>query len=449
MLFQYNLTKLIVSLNWLFALFPISFILGNLIINLHLLIFVIIGCIYLNKKKLKLNNKFPILIFFIFCVILIISSFYNQANIEKSFLFLRVIIFYYIGVILLKEKEFNFGIVFNIFSIIVIIISLDLIFQYFTGYNIIGLEIKKYIKNNLDAGATSFFNNESVAGSFLLNFGFFLIYKIFMTFERKTIKNEIIKSLLVAIVGIGIFVSSQRIPMIFWILFLTIYGIVFYKSKLKIILFSFIILSLFIISFSSAKERFRYVSFYDNAKSIIERTSMVYYTNKNDKKLEQIKLDLKKQNLLKEKNLEFVKGSGHANLFGNGIFIWGKNKFLGIGYKNFYNKCAEYKLLRCSTHPHNYYLDVLVTVGLLGLAVLIIYLFFITFRSFQYLKIYYDKKENNHFDLLLIFLINFLIIFFPLKSSGSFFTTSNITYTIIILVLLNSRIDKKFFKKLN
>ena len=53
MFFQYNLTKLVIILNWLLALFPISFILGNLFINLHLLIFITLGCIYLNKKKIK------------------------------------------------------------------------------------------------------------------------------------------------------------------------------------------------------------------------------------------------------------------------------------------------------------------------------------------------------------------------------------------------------------
>ena len=440
--FQYNLTKLIVPLNWLFALFPVSFILGNLIINLNLVLFVIIGCIYLNKKKTKLSEKYPILIFFIFCVILIISSFYNQASVEKSFLFLRVLVFYYIGLLLLKEKEFNFEIVFNTFSITSIIISFDLIFQYFAGYNIIGLEAKTI-------GASSFFYDEGVAGSFLLSFGFFSIYKIFMKFEKKTAKNEIIKSLLVSIISIGIFVSSQRIPMIMWILFLTFYGMVFYKSKLKSILYSFIILSVFIISFSSAQERMRYVSFYDNAKTILDKSITVYKTNKNEKKLNQIKVNLTKQNLLTKKNLDFVQGSGHANLFGNAMFIWKKNKFLGIGYKNFYNKCAEYKLLRCSTHPHNYYLDILVTVGLLGLVVLIVYLLFITLRSLQYLKIYYINKERKNYNLLFILLINFFIIFFPFKSSGSFFTTANITYTMIILISLNSRIDKKFFKKLN
>ena len=36
------------------------------------------------------------------------------------------------------------------------------------------------------------------------------------------------------------------------------------------------------------------------------------------------------------------------------------------------------------------------------------------------------------------------MIFFPFKSSGSFFTTFNITYTIIILALLTSQIKKKY-----
>ena len=85
---------------------------------------------------------------------------------------------------LLKEKEFNFEIVFTIFSIIVIIISFDLIFQYFTGYNIIGLESQVI-------GASSFFYDESVAGSFLQSFGFFSIYKINVFFYKKKAESKL------------------------------------------------------------------------------------------------------------------------------------------------------------------------------------------------------------------------------------------------------------------
>jgi O-antigen ligase len=436
MLFQYNLTKLVIILNWLLALLPISFIFGNLVINLHILIFITLGCIYLNNKKIKLDEKFPTLIFLFFCLFLIISSVYNQANIEKSLLFLRILIFYYIGILLLKEKIFNLKIIFNIFSITVIIVCLDLIFQFFVGYNIIGLEIQ----NN---GATSFFGDENIAGSFLQNFGFFLIYIVFEKFNKKKFKYEIIKSLLVAIISIAIFVSSQRMPMIIWLLFLIFYGGIFYKSRLKNILFSIFLLGIFINLFSTNIEQKRYISFYDNVKNMINHTIIVYQTNNDEKKLNEVKKFLTEQNLLPEKNLNFVKGSGHANLFGNGIYIWKNNKFLGIGYKNFYSKCAEYKLLRCSTHPHNYYLDILVTVGLFGFAIFIIYLIFLILRSIQSLKIYWGKDLKEEFNLTLIFLINFLMIFFPFKSSGSFFTTFNITYTIIILVLLTSKIKKK------
>jgi O-antigen ligase len=438
MLFQYNLTKLVIILNWLLALFPISFILGNLVINLHVLIFITLGCIYLNKKKIKLNEKFPILVFLFFCLFLIISSIYNQANVEKSLLFLRILIFYYISILLLKDKIFNLKIIFNIFSITVIIVCLDLIFQYFVGYNITGLKSQRF-------GVTSFFGDERVAGSFLQYFSFFLIYIVFEKFDKKSFKNEIIKSLLIALISIAIFVSAQRMPMVIWLSFLIFYGAIFYKSRLKNVLFSIFVLGIFINLFSSDNEKKRYFSFYGNAKGIIENSINVYKVNKDEKKLNEIKNFLAEQNFQTKKQLKFVAGSGHSNLFGNGIFIWNNNKFLGIGLKNFYAKCAEYKLLRCSTHPHNYYLDILVTVGLFGFTIIIIYLIFLILRSLQSLKIYWEKNQKEKFNLTLIFFINFLMNFFPLKSSGSFFTTFNITYTIIILALLTSQIKKKYF----
>ena len=44
--------------------------------------------------------------------------------------------------------------------------------------------------------------------------------------------------------------------------------------------------------------------------------------------------------------------------------------------------------------------------------------------------------SQKKFDILIITFINFLMFFFPLKSSGSFFTTSNSTFMIITLVIL-------------
>ena len=413
-------------MNWLFILFPISFIIGNLVLNLNFLLFVLFGCVYLTKKNVKFEYNFLILLFLIFCIALIISSFFNQFNIDKSFLYLRFLAFYYICFYILKEKIFRIDRIFYYYAIFVAIVCFDLIIQYTFGYNIIGFE-----KNEL--GPTSFFRDEKIAGSFVQNFGFYLIFMIFYKFKENNFIDLIIKSFLISLISISIFISFQRIPMVVWIFFLTFYGIVYYKSKLLPILLSFVILTLFVSSFSSKEIVESYSSFYDNAKSIGSRTFKNYNTIKNKELFEEIKKD-------EIKVTSFESGSGHASLYANAFYIWEDNKIIGIGYKNFYNKCVERKLTRCTTHPHNYYLDVLVTTGLSGLIILITYLIVLFLKVIHSLRINIKNKSQKKFDILIIAFINFLMFFFPLKSSGSFFTTSNSTYMIITLVILLSQL---------
>ncbi len=421
-----SLNRLISILNWLFVLFPISFIVGNSAINLHFVLFILFGCIYLTKKKIKFEYNFLILTFLFFCIALIISSLLNQFNIDKSFFYLRFLAFYYICFYLLKEKIFRLDLIFYYYAIIVAVISLDLIIQYFFGYNIIGLKIN-------ELGPTSFFQVEKIAGSFVQNFGFYLVFIIFSKFNKNNFYTIILKSFLVSLVSISIFISFQRIPMVIWIFFLTIYGMVYYKSKLIPILLSFAILTLFISNFSSKEIVESYTSFFDNAKDISSRTFKNYNTIKNKELFEEIKKD-------EIKVTNFESGSGHASLYANAFYIWEDNKILGIGYKNFYNNCIKKKLTRCTTHPHNYYLDILVTTGLVGLIILITYLIILFTKVIYSLRINIKDKSQKKFDILIIAFINFLMFFFPLKSSGSFFTTSNSTYMIITLVILLSQL---------
>ena len=316
--------------------------------------------------------------------------------------------------------------IFYYYAIIVAVISLDLIIQYFFGYNIIGLKIN-------ELGPTSFFQVEKIAGSFVQNFGFYLVFIIFSKFNKNNFYTIILKSFLVSLVSISIFISFQRIPMVIWIFFLTIYGMVYYKSKLIPILLSFAILTLFISNFSSKEIVESYTSFFDNAKDISSRTFKNYNTIKNKELFEEIKKD-------EIKVTNFESGSGHASLYANAFYIWEDNKILGIGYKNFYNNCIKKKLTRCTTHPHNYYLDILVTTGLVGLIILITYLIILFTKVIYSLRINIKDKSQKKFDILIIAFINFLMFFFPLKSSGSFFTTSNSTYMIITLVILLSQL---------
>ena len=85
---------------------------------------------------------------------------------------------------------------------------------------------------------------------------------------------------------------------------------------------------------------------------------------KNEKLWEETKTSPKKAEY-------FERGSGHSSLFAHAFYVWGDSKILGIGYKNFYNQSRQKKLTRETTHPHNYYLDVLVSTGLVGFTILI------------------------------------------------------------------------------
>ena len=94
------------------------------------------------------------------------------------------------------------------------------------------------------------------------------------------------------------------------------------------------------------------------------------------------------------------------------------------------------KKLWCSTHPHNYYLDIAIISGLPGILFVSIIIVLVV-RKFLDLRIF--KKNNFYLNELfyLALIVNFVIIFFPIKSSGSFFTTNNLSYIIFTVTLIS------------
>ena len=87
----------------------------------------------------------------------------------------------------------------------------------------------------------------------------------------------------------------------------------------------------------------------------------------------------------------------------------------------------------CQSHPHNYYLELLNDTGLLGTLIFLFCLFFILKNKYRGFKKY--KKIEK---LLIICL--FTVIFtelFPLRSTGSFFSTQSSAYIFLVLGILN------------
>ncbi|MDB3873596.1 O-antigen ligase family protein, partial [Pelagibacteraceae bacterium] len=120
---------------------------------------------------------------------------------------------------------------------------------------------------------------------------------------------------------------------------------------------------------------------------------------------------------------------------------------IGHGLHAFRNKCHKYDYLNtrlvnnnkyplCSTHPHNFHLQILLNSGIIG---------FLVFFSFFVSKIYENFKNKNK-DSLFYFIIFSLIvfIFFP-RPTGSIFSTffsTSIWYSVGVLFGLIERYKK-------
>jgi len=118
--------------------------------------------------------------------------------------------------------------------------------------------------------------------------------------------------------------------------------------------------------------------------------------------------------------------------------VWKNNFLLGGGVDSFYHNCIK-TVDFCATHPHNYYLEILSEIGIIGLFICLS-IFFLIFNEAVLKKKYLETHLNYNYALP--FVIIFMIEVFPLKTSGSFFTTGIASYFFLILAItisLNNR----------
>ena len=99
----------------------------------------------------------------------------------------------------------------------------------------------------------------------------------------------------------------------------------------------------------------------------------------------------------------------------------------------------------CAPHPHNYMLELLLDLGIIGFV--LIYLIFILF-SIRFIKFFMSRSKQNLKILGIPFFLILFFEFFPIKSSGSFFSTGNATIIFFMFPFLKNISNLKFIKKL-
>ena len=202
-----------------------------------------------------------------------------------------------------------------------------------------------------------------------------------------------------------------------------------------------------------------YKSFYINATSVL--TSLVNFSKNDPKKSNKIEEEFEiDQNKLKPDtplgfDAFYTSVSHHERLISTALVTWKQNKIFGNGIKSFRIDCHKLALLGpeinlqsdaikhkknflCSNHPHNYYLEILTETGIVGIFVtFMIALLFVVF-ILKNLKLF---KENNIENVILFAAtISLILAVFPLKSTGSIFSTYTATYiTLISSIILSYR----------
>ena len=405
-------------LNVLLSILPISFIAGNLIINLNLLSIVLFTSIFYGRDlislKLLLIDKIIIFLFFFTFFVGLTNSFVLYENIlnfeeniilKKSLFFFKYLIFYFCIRTLVENNIFNFKFFFVSCSCCVLFVSLDLIYQLIFGKDIFGFE---RIDNKLPGP----FGDEQIAGGYLQRFSFFLFFLFFVL--NKKIEKKFFYFLLISLfllISFAVLISGNRMPFVMYLLswfflFLLEKRIRKYFLPFLILSFTFVIL----IFLNVDQVRNNVTHFYSMLHQMVNFFLQLFENNAN---------------------LNFP--NAYTKELYSGLVTWKINPIFGGGIESFNINCS--KLVKtCASHPHNYYLEILSEIGLLGMLIVsIVFLYVLYIAIF---KKFIDESLFQNNNYISPFAIMFLIEVFPIKSSGSFFTTGNSTYIFFIIAVI-------------
>ncbi len=417
----FNIFKNLELFSFLIIFVPISILIGNFWINLTTILIVIFGIKLFYIKIIvffKENHKIILILLAFFLLNVIFSSNHLESlrsilGITRYLLFGTILYFWF-----LKNdnnlKIFLFSIV---ISLIIVVLSIYLEFFY--------KEFDKIPYNRL----SGIFFSEKVAGAYISKLVFSVIFFLYVYYQ-KIFDNKFILFFIILFFYSGVIFSGDRSPLFILTFALCIYLIFNNNIKLpkKIIIILAAIFCLSPVYYFSENLRLKIQYSFDQLG--IEPVSKLLFTldleiKKKQKKIIQYKTfeiykDLTKEDIKRD----FLKTKWGAH-FITAFEIGKTNYILGSGIKTFRYECLNDKYIsdivnhsasyRCATHPHNLYFEVFSEAGLLGLLIFF-YLHYLIFRKVI-------KIKNG--DIKITAISIFIVLFFPIQTTGSYFSTFN------------------------
>ncbi len=396
----------------LVVFFPASLIAGPFVSELFMNIssILILYLIIKEKKYYYFQNK--VFYFFVFyCFYLLMRSFFSQdplLSFEVSIFYFRYGLFV-ITILYLIENEKKFiKIFFLVFFITFLILVFDGYFQFFSGQNIFGFQSERPDRIG------GLFFDELKLGSFIVKL-FPLLCVAFFYLKQKKIKNLFLMFLILSYFMVLLSGERAAFILINFFVVLSCFGLMKLKRFIIYSLTFILLMTLLIWNTDSLKNRH-----YDQF--------LLHLVNKTP-------------------NGETVFFPEYAMLFkisqnmflDNVLFGQGPKTYRALCFKKKYRKnldkvafrkgkdvfLEKHKYTACTTHTHNYYLQIFSETGLVGA-------FFVLYFYINVLRKYFFSIRNRHRINVLIS-SGLIVNLWPLTTTGSFFNNW-ISMTLYILI---------------
>ena len=390
--------------------FPLLLLIGPLFSELFLISIIIFSLFFIIKEKKEIFYKNRFFVFFlVFYISTLYSTLLNYNNLNLSISgisYFRILLFSFsIWFVLENFNVFNKKTIF-FYNLFFLLIIFDALLQFYSGKNLLNYDI-------ISGRISGFFGEELILGSFILRIlPIFLIF-IIMNNHLDTNKKNIYYATIISLACFVIYLSGERTSFGLLILyFLTLFFISSHLRKLiTIIIIVFLVLSVTLSNFKNS-----------NQINPVNRMFIKSYNQIIGKGAE-------KHEEYKKKffNKIYIFSHDHQGHYMLSYKIFKDHMISGTGPKGFRYLCRNkiYILENddgCSTHPHNTYIQILVSNGLIGFILLTFAFFYILKEIFICRKkmkdqIIYNKKEICKAILISAIFINL----WPLIPSGNFF----------------------------
>ena len=422
-----------------FYSFPVILFFPSGYVTAHVSLLSITSLIFFYKNNIKIKI---ILVDYLIFALFFLSIFSTLKNIStlgniifiKSILDIRFAIFFLIIRNLLTNKIVNLKLLSIITLVSSTLLSLDIFLQHLIGHNILGFE-------PFEGRYNGFFEHEAISGGYIQKNFLLSILSIFLL-NLKKISKIIFITFLINILGLGILLSLDRMPFVIFVAII-IMLFVFIKNYRLLIFSNILILSalfsFIFFNYAIVNKRYEY-----------SNRDINFYKILNLPIIKNIIKDSEKKNNILSKGDKLFHGD-YSKLYNAAYLVFLKNYWTGSGVKSFIYECTKIPPdtlnISCNNHPHNIYFEILVNLGIVGMLVFVIFLYFLINIIIK--NLLKNKVDNNDKIILILFLTIFISELMPFRSYGSIFQTINgsiFWFSLGLISYVNNIVANKFNK---